>query len=269
MKAYDSIKIDLQKFVKKHANYTKTQIVDHFLALDYNKRSLQRWLSCILQKQSLKRKPGSGRPAKIATKRNLGKIKKMVDHKDGCSQKRVAATFGCCHQYVSRILKKRLGVKCYKKIKKPAMTPEQKKRTRPKCRKMAKLYKDEDIIDDESYFTLTHSSLAGNDRFYSSDIQKTPDDVKYKFKSKFEPKLLVWLAISPRGMSRPYFVPSGLAVNQHIYLEQCIQKRLMPFIKNKYPMGRYIFWPDLASSHYANSVVNFQRLGPLKTFGEI
>ncbi|RNA15219.1 hypothetical protein BpHYR1_010933 [Brachionus plicatilis] len=41
---------------------------------------------------------------------------------------------------------------------------------------------------------------------------------------------MAWLAISQRGISEPYFVPSGLAVNQHIYLgdrwQFCILARL-------------------------------------------
>ena len=58
-------------------------------------------------------------------------------------------------------------------------------------------------------------------------------------------------------MSEPYFVPSGLAVNQKVYLEECVKNRLIPFINKKYPTGGFVFWPDLASSHYAKSVVNF------------
>ena len=34
-----------------------------------------------------------------------------------------------------------------------------------------------------------------------------------------------------------------------------MKKRLIPFIKEKYPAQDYIFWPDLASSHYAASTV--------------
>ena len=68
---------------------------------------------------------------------------------------------------------------------------------------------------------------------------------------------MVWLAISQRGISEPYFVPSGLAVNQHVYLGECIKKRLEPMIENYYQDGNYVFWPDLGSSHYANMVQNY------------
>lgn len=48
-----------------------------------------------------------------------------------------------------------------------------------------------------------------------------------------------------------------MAVNQHVYLNKCIQQRLIPFIKKYHPDNNYVFWPDLASSHYAKSVISF------------
>ena len=41
----------------------------------------------------------------------------------------------------------------------------------------------------------------------------------YKRVKKYEPKLLVWLAISPKGISQPFIAKSGLDVNQERYLE--------------------------------------------------
>ena len=219
----------------------------------------------VLKNKTLQRQKGSGRPTVIATKKNVARVEKFFNHRSGRSQRRVARRIGCSQAYVSTILKKHTNVKCRKKLKKPLLTVQQRKVVRPKCRKMAKKYKDVDfIIDDESYFTLSHSLQIGNDRFYSDDIHKTPEDVKYNFQAKFEKKLLVWLAISPRGVSRPYFVPRNLSINQHIYRDECIRKRLQPFIEKYYQDGKYIFWPDLATSHYANSVINYLQTSKIK-----
>jgi len=113
------------------------------------------------------------------------------------------------------------------------------------------------FLDDESFFTLGHGSQPGNDCCYRDNVQKTPETVKNKFQTKYEPKIMVWLAISPKGMSTPYFVPSGLAMSQKVYLNECIEKRLVPMIKKYYSGGNYVFWPDLASSHYAKSVQEY------------
>ncbi len=112
-------------------------------------------------------------------------------------------------------------------------------------------------MDDESYFTLSNSTLAGNESFYTDDIENVPENVRYKKQAKFEKKVMVWEAISPKGMTDAYYVPAGLAINQHVYREECLRKRLLTFIKTKHSANKFVFWPDLASSHYAKSVQNW------------
>ena len=135
------------------------------------------------------------------------------------------------------------------------MTELQQKLARPKCRKLLATFgKNDFIIDDESYFTLSHTTLSGNDRFY---LSKTPNSIKNKYIAKHEQKILVYLAISPLGISRPIFSKSGLAINQISYKENCLKPSLVPFIRKYYARRKYVFWPDLASSHYAHSVQDF------------
>ena len=69
-----------------------------------------------------------------------------------------------------------------------------------------KIAKHDWVIDDESYFNLSHSSLVGNDNLYTSDFDKTPNSVKYKTKSKYEKKLMVLVAASINGISEIYVV---------------------------------------------------------------
>ena len=56
----------------------------------------------------------------------------------------------------------------------------------------------------------------------SSSISDTPPDDKYSTKKKFESKVLVWIAIGPQGMSKPFIQSSNIAINQDGYLEECI-----------------------------------------------
>ena len=104
-----------------------------------------------------------------------------------------------------------------------------------------------------------------NDSFLSSPTKdRTPENVLIRPKAKYEPKLLIWIAISERGLSQPYFRRSGLAINQNVYLNECIIKRLIPFINAKHSDNNYLFWPDKASSHYANTDLNHFRENDLK-----
>ena len=64
------------------------------------------------------------------------------------------------------------------------MTALQKKAARPKCRKLLECYRKRDfILNDESYFTLSNSTLAGNDRYYHQDKENAPLNVRYKFQT--------------------------------------------------------------------------------------
>ncbi len=97
------------------------------------------------------------------------------------------------------------------------------------------------------------SHISADDNFYTSDFDKTPNSVKYQTKSKYEKKLMVWVAASITGLSEIYLVPSRGTINLDIYIEECLEKRL---IKKKHYSMPYVFWPDLASAHYASNTLN-------------
>ena len=48
-----------------------------------------------------------------------------------------------------------------------------------------------------------------------------------------------------------------MAINPEVYLNECIIKRLVPFINKYHSNGNYVFWADLALSHYAYSVTDW------------
>ena len=62
---------------------------------------------------------------------------------------------------------------------------------------------------------------------------------------------MLWLAVNPRSVSKPYFCKSGGALKVETYRQECVTKRLMPFIDSKHKREDVLFWPDLASCHYA------------------
>jgi hypothetical protein len=99
--------------------------------------------------------------------------------------------------------------------------------------------------------------MPGNENYYTSDPLTTPSNIKLKFKKKFEPKLMLYIVISENGISKPYFKPSGLAINQETYEKECLVKILIPFIKKYHFKDNYIFWPDKAPAHYSKKSIEF------------
>ena len=248
----------IEEYYKNNSKLGRAKIFETFFALGVPKSTLNRWLTCLESGKSLVRKKGSGRPVKVATKGNIAMIQRRFNHRDGCSQRKVARELKTSQANISYILKNYTSIRCRKKIKKPDMTEKKRLLARPKCLKLARIYADSGfILDDESYFTKSNSSLPGNDIYYSDNPKLTPNNVKHKKKAKYDGKLLVYLAISPRGYSKPIFFNSGLAINQFKYRDECLKESLIPFIRKYHSVDRYVFWPDLASSHYAMSVTSY------------
>jgi hypothetical protein len=74
---------------------------------------------------------------------------------------------------------------------------------------------------------------------------------------KYEKQLLVWMAVSSKGISSIYIHRSKLTIRQEAYLNECIRKRLLPFINKHHKNDSILFWSDLASSHYSGQVQEF------------
>ena len=60
------------------------------------------------------------------------------------------------------------------------------------------------------------------------DKDTCPDDVRFKGQDKYPTKVLVWIAISERGMAQPSLHKSA-AINDKIYIDECLEKRRLTF----------------------------------------
>lgn len=254
----------MENLYHENIKHGKSYVAKLFMGMGYSKSTAYRKVLRI-EEGSLKRAAGSGRPPIVATKINIDKLKDIFNNTSGVSQREAAKIFSCNQSTISRILKEKTDVRTYKKRKQPYRTPTQNKALRPKCRKLAKKCKNLDIImDDESYFTLIQSTLAGNDRYYSADRESCPDRIRYKQVKKYEEKLLVSVCISPRGLSPIFVHSSRQAVNQFVY-QEVLENTLVPLLSQYYKKdNRCIFWPDLASSHYSKSVLEFLKKKKIK-----
>lgn len=89
------------------------------------------------------------------------------------------------------------------------------------------------IIDDETYVTDDPSQLPGRKFVHAVDHKEVAYEHKFKQITKFPQKYLVWQAMDRfRRVSEPYI--SEGPMNATVYLEECIKKRLLPFIHKHY-----------------------------------
>lgn len=241
------------QFYQQHKSEPKSYTVSHFMAENVPKRTIYN----VIKHMAVERKFGSGRKATIMTKANLAKLRKLFNNKDGISQRDAGRKFECTQQHIGKSLQK-LGIHSRKKQRSPAYTESQIAEVKKQCLWLVRNYREKSfVLDDESYFGLSRSHVPGNDIFYSDNISDTPVDVRYKQKAKFEPKVMLYIAISEKGVSKPWFKPSRVAVTQEVYENQCLKKILIPFLREHHSECDFVFWPDKASAHYAKRTQEF------------
>lgn len=158
-------------------------------------------------------------------------------------------------------IKKRNNIKTYKKQRIPKRSAAQQERARIRANKLYKTLVKKNkqcvLMDDETYVKMDLSTLPGPQFYNAVKGSKVPDANKSIRSEKFGPKILVWQAICSCGQrSSPYFTTG--TINAENYREECLKKRLLPLYKKHDTPP--VFWPDLASAHYAAATVNWMKL---------
>lgn len=247
----------VQKLLVNFPGSSNRQIADHLEVEGYKRKTIHSSCNRIREGSSINDNKKTGRPSKLS-KKDKRKLKRLTNNRFGVSQRRLGRQFSVNHTTIGRAMS-RMKIKDYKREKTPKYTIQQKLKSKKLSRKLVNHFyasKASILVDDEKYFTLDGTNMSGNDRYYTADKSTCPDNVRFKGVAKFPEKILVWITISERGMSKPLFRPwKSVAITKELYIEECLTKRLLPFIHKYHPDFDYIFWPDLASAHYANACV--------------
>ena len=216
------------KFAQNHASLTKRQLVHRLKIVGVAKRTSYHILKTLEVRGNIEH-AGKGKSGPKATKMNAQKkrlLLKAAEGRVGASLRVLARRFGVSHQYVAKILKES-GLKYKKRVKVPETTPEQRKRQKSRLRRLVRgplsPVTDCDVImDDESYFTFSGTDVPANAGYYAGPDGDVPDDVKFRPEGKFPRKLLVWMAISAKGVSQPIICPSRANVGGDFYRRECL-----------------------------------------------
>ncbi|XP_065658544.1 uncharacterized protein LOC136083064 [Hydra vulgaris] len=196
------------------------------------------------------------------TREKKAELTRLVNNRKGVSQRKLGIKFGVNQSTIGRQLKK-MNINYRKREKTPKYTIEQQIKAKKRSRKLVnQLYNTKLllVIDDEKYFCFAGDNMPGNSGYYTNNKKTCPESVRFIGKEKVPKKLLMWIAISDRGMSEPLFRTSKtVAINSSIYINECLEKRLLPFIHKYHGDFNYLFWPDLASllAHYSKDSLNW------------
>lgn len=239
-----SYKLDLRKSVASMFGKRSTeQILEAFKDKPISRATIFRVLRDCREGKQQENKKKSGRPVTLNSRKTKNLLLNAKDTVEGTHRK-LARKYGVSPSTVHRILK-RNHVQVQTPTKASEYTAKQLEEIPKYCRALMDQHFTHGkviIMDDERYFTFTNSSLD------TDDYEATTDDDKSASKLEFEPKVLVWIAISSKGCSSPY-----IALNSNEYIDECLPK-LKQFIDEKHASDKIIFWPDPARCHYAKEI---------------
>ena len=237
---------------------TKSDVVKHFEMENISRSTIYSIINRYKKGLLVEDLPRKGRPSKLS-RNNLITLKNSAKNQLGVSQRKLANKFSVSKTCIQQNLK-RLNLKYHKRLKAPKYSERQLEEIPRKCRKLCREITDKEtfiILDDEKYFTFGCDKIPGNAGFYTESLEDAPEKVKFKAVEKFPKKILVWLALSSKGISQPFIGKTGgPAISKEVYIKKCLSK-LVLFIKKYHKDDNYIFWPDLASSHYAKATVEW------------
>jgi len=174
------------------------------------------------------------------------------------SQSTMASRLNCSQSYVSKTLKDKTNIKCYKKTK-PSVYRRTNPEVKTQCRRLNRKSLGKDfIIDDEHFFPLSKPQVPGITDSTPATKKNAPPELKHYFKQVWEEG-----DVLDRTFTTGHFETFLRAVQQRCEPArvpgELFEEDSGPFIRDNYSEGDYLFWPDKASSHYAKTVVDFLR----------
>ena len=250
-------------FARENPNLSKSRVANHFSGLKISRSTVYRVLRHNISTYNGERKGGSGRKSTLNCSKERACLKRATAGRIAKSFNELGKKFKCDPKTVKKTLNNMKVVKKSRKAK-PATSLTQVKTQKSRLKKLVAntFHVKNDAIclmDDETYFTMDGNEWQGNHYFDYPSIEIS-SKIKHIEHSKFPKKVMLWLCISERGMSEPQFFEAGLAVNAERYKKYCLQK-VAKFIESHHKNIKTVFWPDLASCHYAKaSLAEMDRL---------
>ena len=244
-------------FYRAHEN-DEVRTVNHFVEEGLVQRTVKRVIKRWVDDGRVSYNWIHGRKRKVLVPATLRKIKEKFIKNPSTSGRKVAAELKISEGSV-RLAKKELHIKTRKKKIVPNYKNDQAKRAKTNAwnlyrRLIAPDVRPIVVMDDETYVLTDPHQTPGND--YYNEAEDHPVDISHKIKpkTKFPSKFLVWQAIASTGQISESFIFKG-TINNQIYRNKCLPK-LYKFIQKLGGPNRVIFWPDMASAHYAREVVD-------------
>lgn len=193
------------------------------------------------------------------TKRQLSTLKTLLFMVNPPSQVQMARRFQVSRSTIQRMITK-LGMRLVVKPKCHAISDKTIKKRFERSWKLYMKLKNDNwkkfITSDECLFTV--DQLGGQTRVQYISRDQIRSDAEVFTAASHPASVMVWCAMSSRGLLKPVFVKPGVKINSHYYIDNVL-KKLPKEAKRLFPDGDYIFHQDSAPAHTAKITLEFLR----------
>ena len=197
----------------------------------------------------------NGKTKRVRNPKLIKVIRERIRRKPDQSGRSLARSLKVSSRTLYRVLHEDLGMKAYKKRKVAGLTTAQKIKRCKRARLLLDWHATDDIIfSDEKMFVLEVSHNSQNNRIYAKAAENIPLSIRQVPRFQNHTSIMVWGAICRRGKLPLIFIDKGVKINQKYYLEEVLEKNLLPEAQKLFGNDYYCFQQDGAPSHTAHLV---------------
>lgn len=233
----------------------------HFLAEGICRNTINNILERYKVRGTVDYNKKPGRTCSKSTPAMVERVRKLFTNNPNQTVRPGAQKLDLKRSTLSDIKVHKLGIKAFRKETAPKYVNDQEHRAKVACRKIYRkrlLSHSRKVLlmDDETYVPVDPDQVPGMEFYHCQSKSTVSDQCRFKRKTKFPKKFLVWQCLDEDGnVSEPYICTGS--INGDIYLKKCIQTRLMSFIEMHHKVEDVLFWPDMATCHYRGDVTEW------------
>jgi len=177
--------------------------------------------------------------------------------------RQLAKDHGMNRESMRRLVKRDLGFRAFKMKTVQLLTNDQKKKRLDRSKTLRRRYThgahQRILFSDEKIFTIEQFLNNQNDRILARRSDEVDKDVKNVARTQKPKQVMVWAGFIGNQRLPLVFVPDGVKLNAHSYIQHILEGVVKPWTLMHPPHTNFDFQQDGAPSHMANMTQDWLR----------
>ncbi|CAO4377463.1 unnamed protein product [Caenorhabditis nigoni] len=204
---------------------------------------------------TVKDRARQGRPVTVTTPQAVKVVRELIRRNAHRSIRKIAEDLEMSRFSMTNIVKSKLKQKSYRVTRAAILSEANKQKRLQKAKMLLAGTRDGEylvtVFSDEKLFTVEAEFNPQNHRVLAHDIQDASDKGKTIHRTSHPASVMVFGAICSNGKCPLVSVDKGVKINKEYYVEEILEKHLLPWAQNHFSGQHWIFQQDGAPAHTA------------------